>query len=154
LEFLAREERYILDGDREELRNIKNELSALRSASYGYTELPSHGLSALHRQASKEAKVSEGVHGSNIDVVMGLDRSIDSNLTPIPTTLQIGMTAQSPTHTGGVSIPDQAPSDRASKLARLKEQLDNLLTSGVYADDDAVVVALRSEIARCGDTGV
>jgi len=35
LEFLAREERYVLDGDREELRNIRHELAALRAVSLG-----------------------------------------------------------------------------------------------------------------------
>jgi hypothetical protein len=33
LEFLAREERYVLDGDREELKNIRHELSSLRSVT-------------------------------------------------------------------------------------------------------------------------
>ncbi len=33
LEFLAREERYVLDGDREELRTIRHELAALRSGA-------------------------------------------------------------------------------------------------------------------------
>ncbi len=33
LEFLAREERYVLDGDREELRNIRHELAVLRAGA-------------------------------------------------------------------------------------------------------------------------
>lgn len=39
LEFLAREERYVLDGDREELRTIRNELASLR-AQTGLPEAP------------------------------------------------------------------------------------------------------------------
>ena len=35
LEFLAREERYVLDGDREELRHIRSELATLRSHTVG-----------------------------------------------------------------------------------------------------------------------
>lgn len=34
LEYLAREERFILDGDRNELRTIKQELDELRFVSY------------------------------------------------------------------------------------------------------------------------
>ena len=37
LEFLAREERYVLDGDREELRNIRHELANLRTYAVGST---------------------------------------------------------------------------------------------------------------------
>jgi len=37
LEFLAREERYVLDGDREELRNIRHELANLRTYAIGST---------------------------------------------------------------------------------------------------------------------
>ena len=47
LEFLAREERYILDGDREELRNIRNELASMRSVAYGgggVGNMPSGGM--------------------------------------------------------------------------------------------------------------
>lgn len=37
LEFLAREERYILDGDRDELRTIRYELANLRAQNIGQT---------------------------------------------------------------------------------------------------------------------
>ena len=48
LEFLAREERYILDGDREELRNIRNELATMRSVTFGGSIAPPPAPSAKH----------------------------------------------------------------------------------------------------------
>jgi hypothetical protein len=48
LEFLAREERYILDGDREELRNIRNELATMKSVAYGGAIAPPPAPSAKH----------------------------------------------------------------------------------------------------------
>ena len=47
LEFLAREERYVLDGDREELRTIRHELASLRAQS-GAAEAPPPKRSTGH----------------------------------------------------------------------------------------------------------
>lgn len=57
LEFLAREERYILDGDRDELRTIRFELANLRAQSAGQAPppLPTHAAKSVDGCGSRNA---------------------------------------------------------------------------------------------------
>jgi hypothetical protein len=104
LEFLAREERYVLDGDREELRNIRHELASLRTAT-------------LTAPAPAQARAG------------GL-------LPPPP-----------PSAAGAGTGAGQDPRAAAATARR---QLEELLSTGLYApdSDDPVISALRGEVSR------
>jgi hypothetical protein len=95
LEFLAREERYVLDGDRDELRTIRHELSNLRSANVnananvnvnaGIQHVPS-SMTSVHasnatQYASKQTKeqisalLSTGLYSENDSIIAELNIS-------------------------------------------------------------------------------
>eukprot|EP01035_Chromulina_nebulosa_P019501 gene19501-25392_t len=56
LEFLAREERYVLDGDRDELRNIRNELSTLK-----YNLDKSNNLTPSNNHYTNDNKTNDNI---------------------------------------------------------------------------------------------
>jgi hypothetical protein len=81
LEFLAREERYVLDGDREELRTIRHELASLRSggaAASGQSSHVSPAVSGIKSQAARDqisALLSTGLYTEADSIISELQIS-------------------------------------------------------------------------------
>ena len=85
LEFLAREERYVLDGDREELRTIRNALSQLKSGAGNPAEFDRNPKSDVGEENSsidrlkrkKEELLSTGLYDENEDpIIEEINRAI------------------------------------------------------------------------------
>eukprot|EP00605_Chrysophyceae_sp_TOSAG23-4_P002988 GSChrysophyteH1.ASY1.ANO1.3291.1 assembled CDS len=81
LEFLAREERYVLDGDREELRTIRHELASLRSGGGGLQvsapPAPPTGAGAgagasKHAREQVSALLSTGLYSESDSIIAEL----------------------------------------------------------------------------------
>jgi len=89
LEYLAREERYILDGDRKQLQDMKSELNELRSATLRMPVYPqqqphedvattSDSSSQLERlQSEKEELLRGGAYGLDHPIIEQLNHHID-----------------------------------------------------------------------------
>lgn len=128
LEFLAREERYVLDGDRQELSNIRHELAGLRLA----------------------------VMAPPVTIPDSATTATAASPTPVPlpahTTTPVSASTYAP-----VRAPDPAPSaagtcglSAAASAAALRAQLHQLTASGLYPDTthEPALVHLRAELSR------
>ena len=63
LQYIAREERYVLDGDRQELRSIKNELDDLKRLSQAQQQQPPQQRQAQAPTPSRGGRVVGGGSG-------------------------------------------------------------------------------------------
>lgn len=117
LEFLAREERYVLDGDREELRNIRHELAALRSMSLA---TPSTGSNTSTQP---------------------LPPSSSSSLPPPPPPTSSSSSSSSKAF---IASPSDSQDDRKSKASAL---LKHVLGTGLYSPTDEVVSLMIDSLA-------
>ena len=69
LEFLAREERDVLDGDREELRNIRSELAGLRSHTMGSGGTPTSPVT-VHQSSLPSGSGASAAPGGSSSAVL------------------------------------------------------------------------------------
>ncbi|KAF0698037.1 Aste57867_11318 [Aphanomyces stellatus] len=72
LKYIAREERYVLDGDREELKAIKKQLDILRDVQF------SHGKEFTRLQQEKQELLATGQYTEDSYVIQELNRLIAS----------------------------------------------------------------------------
>ncbi|KAJ1440809.1 hypothetical protein B484DRAFT_443236 [Ochromonadaceae sp. CCMP2298] len=141
LEFMAREERYVLDGDREELRCIRAELSGLRQsrAGVGGDRVGADRGGGMREAASEEKRDStEGLfgYGSGGSGVPSSSACLGDML------LQHQRSESASTTSGSAALEaDQA-------VRGIKQQIRELLDTGLYSDQgDPVVAELRQNLA-------
>ena len=86
LQYLAREERYILDGDRQELRSIKDELDALKRAnafspqrtavSKEYANAPTPTRDTHRLKKEREILLGTGAYDTQHPIIVQIDKQI------------------------------------------------------------------------------
>ena len=119
LEFLAREERYVLDGDRDELRTIRHELANLRAGQL------SQGQGQGQDQGQQQPPyVPSNAHGKENNANMGMGTGM-------------GL---------GMGNNNERNTQQQQQLQGMRSQLSVLLSSGMYEDSDAAVTDLKSSI--------
>jgi hypothetical protein len=124
LEFLAREERYVLDGDRDELRTIREELSQIRTGGGG-------GGSSHHH------------YGRGSSSVLPMSNSFQHSPSPPPPSRP----SQSVLPIFSPSMQHQVASDQA-QIERLKQMRQELLKSNLYEPSDSVIQEIDEAIAQ------
>jgi hypothetical protein len=86
LEFLAREERYVLDGDREELRTIRNELASLRSQGGGVVPPQAPRVSSTGRSPTKAPTAAPSMQPSSLNASLDSVPSVRGTLSALLST--------------------------------------------------------------------
>lgn len=157
LEFLAREERYVLDGDREELRTIRQELGMLRAgaaggagsgASPGFIGgAPGQPVYSPHQYQPYNP------YGQPIPLTAfpHHHHQQQQGYTPStpPRSSQTAETEEGKSHTP----PHSSSSTTAAE--RLRRELQDLKATGLYDDpNDPVIVELTSALRRAESTAV
>lgn len=157
----GREERYRLDGERDELRTIKKELDALRHLSLSVhnamppappvpsglgggasnkENLMMMGLSAAPPQAWPYSKDSLSFGGGAVHAATVLDPSPPP---PPPRSADL-----SPVHPISSSLLGEEACGGDPELARLRSEREDLLSTGVYSVADPIIQELSRLIGE------
>lgn len=129
LEFLSREERYVLDGDRDELRTIRKELSGLRN-------LEAANLQYMNNHRNQQQQEHRGPSSHTLTVPVEKIQLRHS--------FEIGGQTESSSSSGG----DGGSSTQLDKLNRVTELRRELLASELYSPGDPVIVELDRTIKQ------
>ncbi|CAM9659757.1 unnamed protein product [Chrysoparadoxa australica] len=124
LEYLAREERYMLDGDRKELKNIRQELDELRHVS-------------LVQEAAKSLNVVVGESNQQRQRPMQPTQHAPSSNVPDRQPQQEELSAS----------PVPEAEEAQDEIARLKSWKMQLMSTGVYSTDDPIMQQIDRRIA-------
>lgn len=144
LKFLAREEKYLLDGDRNELYAIKRELDELKEMNGHLT-----GTTATlkFRQPAEEPHPysSKGVSA---------ETTVETNRLSNQTTPSLQHDPADLTHDNQTpgSIPNQARRKASQELYRLENERQSLLRSGGYVEDSYMIQELNRLIYIARET--
>jgi hypothetical protein len=135
LEFLAREERYVLDGDRDELRTIRNELALLKLHSAAAASPDPMSSPPRERKGRFESFGSEGF-GSP---------SAECKNSSLPGSARESFSSSS-SHVS-TFVRGETETDDVAVIANLRKELRNLLDSGLYEDqDDELILEIRKNL--------
>ena len=131
LEFLAREERYVLDGDRAALGDIRRELQELRSKSKQQVQSNSEVLDAVPPIKGRPIPSSSSSSSS----------SSSAGRPP-----EAGSSTTHALH-GAAGSPAAPIAQAQLKLSQVNKQISSLLASGLYNDDsDPLVLELTKSL--------
>eukprot|EP01041_Mallomonas_annulata_P000886 gene886-1720_t len=126
LEFLAREERYILDGDRDELRRLRNAVTTLNSSHYelnGNTRAQSQSQTYAQSQSHQpfRAQVYSGTKNGNRSSSPSSPSSFENS-------------------------KEYSNSVHNDTLSRLRQQREDLIATGLYDENDELLQELSQAI--------
>jgi len=133
VEYLAREEKFVLDGDRQELRNIKRELDELRHTS---------NLQVL-------SAVAQGRGGTPSSPLEIRDPdALPTRVGALDTTWEEPPQPPTPQTAPPTPLPaPPTPQAQSGELVRLQQTKEELLASGQYNAGDSVIEQLAATIA-------
>lgn len=119
LQYLAREERYVLDGDREELRRIRVELDGMRvaSASAMHASSPAANEPPCEAAAEHDGMGARAITGGAVAAAGARDSVREDTVAP---------RSRSALSSGGV-VPAAPRAAQESELQRLKREKEDLL---------------------------
>jgi hypothetical protein len=136
LEFLAREERYVLDGDRDELRTIREELAYLRM-----------GKGTGAGEGEGEGRVAPGGVGRKSSVHLAGATGSSRHTPPPPPVPQVAFKPSSEPSSSSslISFHTLVGTDHLH-IDRLKQMRNELLQSQLYDPSDEVILEIDEAI--------
>ncbi len=130
LKYIAREEKYVLDGDRDELKTIRRELEELRCG----IQLSNTGGNSIGRDMKKKTSRVSSTFNYQKENQRGVEETPEMETQIKPTTASSNQNELISNNT--------AQARASSELKRLQTEKQDLLKSGVYDQDSFMVKEL------------